>query len=99
MARRGSGVVRVPTGAYAPTYSPGSKRRQHLAEMAQLAKTKEDGDGSWRETKRKMALGWGVAEADVDLFIDDPTAYRAMMDEREKAADEQARSAVEGGAA
>ena len=31
MARKSSGVVRVPIGAYGPTYSPGSKRRAYEA--------------------------------------------------------------------
>ncbi|WP_375597606.1 hypothetical protein [Devosia sp. Naph2] len=99
MARQGRGFVEVPIGAYGPDYRPGSKRRRHEAELAQIAKTQAADNTSWRETQRKLAIGWGVAESDVDLFLDDPAGYRAMMDERERAKDEAARAAVEGGAA
>ena len=92
-------TVRVPIGAYAPNYRPGSKRRAHEAAIRLEQETGEQSRATLDTLMREQALKWGVAPEDVDLFITNPAAYRAMMDERERVKDEAARNAVEGGAA
>lgn len=98
-----AGTVRVPVGAYAPNYSPGSKRRRQQADLATLSKSVKDGQPKWEAMQREMAAKWGVAEEDMDLFMNEPDAYRAKMDQHhsqnralEKLVDREARIAVEG---
>jgi hypothetical protein len=48
---------------------------------------------------RSMAASWGVAPEDVDLWINDPVAYRHKIDQQRaltKIEDRKARTAVEG---
>lgn len=99
MSRKSSGVVHVPIGAYAPTYSPGSKRRRHEAQLAEMARTVASGAEVKDAFLRKQAEAWGVAPEDVDLWISNPAGYSDLLEQREKDKDDAARAAVEGGAA
>lgn len=95
-------LVHVPAGAYGPSYSPGSAKRRRAEELAHNHKTPEQlqaQKAGERRAMREVGLGWGVAPEDIDLWIDDPAAYRAMIAQRralEKIHDQRARTSVEG---
>lgn len=95
-------LVRVPAGAYGPSYLPGSAKRRLDEEFARNQRTPEQVQAQKageRRVMREIGLGWGVAPEDIELWLDDQDGYRAMMAQRralQKIHDQRARASVEG---
>lgn len=76
-------LVKVPKGAFAPDYKPGSKRRKREAALAVAAQAAANQNSHClAKIKYDMALRFGVAPEEYEMFRDDPDAYAALVDQR-----------------
>jgi len=76
-------LVNVPKGAFGPDYKPGSKRRKREAALAVAARANTRHDGHClAKIHYDMALRFGVAPEEYEMFRDDPDAYAALVDQR-----------------
>lgn len=73
----------VPKGAFAPDYKPGSKRRKREAALAAVAESNaRHNSHCLAKIHYDMALRFGVAPEEYEMFRDDPDAYSALVDQR-----------------
>lgn len=76
-------LLSVPKGAFAPDYQPGSKRRKREAALAVAARANARHDGHClAKIHYDMAMRFGVAPEEYEIFRDDPEAYSALVDQR-----------------
>lgn len=76
-------LVNVPKGAFAPDYKQGSKRRKREAALAVAARANSRHDSHClAKIHYDMAMRFGVAPDEYEIFRDDPDAYSALVDKR-----------------
>ncbi len=76
-------LVTVPKGALAQDYQPGSKRRKRQTELETAARIAANQNSHClAKIHYDMALRFGVAPEEYEIFRDDPEAYSALVDQR-----------------